>query len=129
MDDVIFYLEDFEEYFRNRDLKQGADPCIYRNHTLSTSNVREYVNYKLCNENDEFREIYYAYKNFKWEDEMANADEFSTIYQQYKNFVPENKIIELAKRFRESRGKKVKPVNAKRDETVKPMNDCVEISW
>lgn len=92
MDTLDISLEDFEEYFRAEDLKQGMNQNVYRTHIISSSNVIKYITFKLCNSNNNFKKAYDRYKNFKWLDDMENADEFKTVYEEYKSFIPDNLI-------------------------------------
>lgn len=106
MDTLDISLEDFEEYFRAEDLKQGMNQNVYRTHIISSSNVIKYITFKLCNSNNNFKKAYDRYKNFKWLDDMENADEFKTVYEEYKSFIPDNLIQNIINTLKDSRKSK-----------------------
>lgn len=96
-----FSIREFEEFFRNTDLKNGANPKIFKNHSLTYGNMCLYVENKLVENNELYREIFNDYHNFIFFDDSDESfEEHKKISSRYNAAKPEKFIKKLMFEFR-----------------------------
>lgn len=133
IDSLTLNLEDYNKWHRERDIRNGMNPSVYKTHIISYSYIVEYIQDRVKEVDEDYNKLYTRFHNFRSTEDWDNFDEFKILSDEFNNAIPSEFKNEIFKKLIEERkNTKTKVITSqpmKKEIHKEESNTDVDINW